>query len=105
MLLGIDPRREPWVAWQVRRAVFTWGSWFDARRQETVERPIPQNQKPTMRVPKYSEGQLRAMLGLTSEDVGETGYRIEGGRIVTQADIERMALSVLRGNDDDDDEE
>jgi hypothetical protein len=103
--LGIDSRRDPWLAWQVRRAVYTWGAWFDARRQETVERPVPRDHKATMRVPKWSEAQLRQMLGIAPEATGtEIGYRIDGGRIVREREIEAMAKDVLSGAYGDEDE-
>jgi hypothetical protein len=98
----VDSKRDPWLAWQVRRAAYVWGTWFDARRNETVERPVPEKRKPTMRVPKYSEGQLRAMLGLATASADtEFGYRVDGGKIVTDREIEGLARDVLAGMWDD----
>lgn len=94
------------MAWQIRRAVYSWGAWFDARRNETVERPVPERKKPTMRVPKYSEAQLRAMLGLTEGAGGTTelGYRTADGRVWTDKEIEALAMDVLAGDLTDDED-
>lgn len=56
MLLGIDPRQDPWLAWQIRRATWTWGRWVDARLAETREVPDsrPRRRGPTRLVPKYT---------------------------------------------------
>jgi hypothetical protein len=64
-MLGIDTRADPWLAYQVRSAVYAFGTWFEARCKETREEPMPETKrKPTRTVPKYSETQLRAFLGL-----------------------------------------
>lgn len=65
-LLGIDPIADAWQAWQVRRAVYQWGTWFEHRRDETREVPAPRRSKSMMRVPKYDERDLRQMLGITA---------------------------------------
>lgn len=76
MLLGLDPQADAWLAWQLRRAVFAFGDWFDRQREATVERPAPKHQKPMIRVPKYDEAQLRAMLGIDGAD--GTGWAGDG---------------------------
>lgn len=68
-MLGINPLTDSWFAWQVRSAVFRFGTWFEARQQETKEVDMPETRgKPKRLVPKYSESQLAAMLGLASAD-------------------------------------
>jgi hypothetical protein len=69
--LGINPQTDSWFAWQVRSAVFRFGTWFEARQQETKEVDMPEHRgKPKRLVPKYSESDLAAMLGLTGADGG-----------------------------------
>lgn len=68
-MLGIDTRADPWLAFQVRSAVYAFGTWFEARCKETREEPMPETKrKPTRTVPKYGEGQLRGFLGLGADD-------------------------------------
>ena len=95
-LAGIDPRADSWLAWQLRRAVWAFGSWFDRQREATVEKPAPRTQKPTIRVPRYSEGQLRAMLGLEDGDTTAPGPN-GGTRRVTDEDLDAAAYALLRG--------
>ena len=49
--------------------MFRFGTWFEARQQETKEVDMPEQRgKPKRLVPKYSQGDLAAMLGLTGAD-------------------------------------
>jgi hypothetical protein len=89
ILAGIDPRAEPWLAWQFRRAVYAFGEWFDRQREATIERPVPKDHKPMMRVPKYDEARLRAMLGLDSEP--------PDGSVAGTDPADELARSLLRG--------
>lgn len=64
-MLGTNPLREPWTAWQLRSAVFTFGHWFEMQIEAMKEAPMPETKrKPTMMVPKFSNEDLRAMLGV-----------------------------------------
>lgn len=92
VLAGIDPGSDGWLAWQFRRAVFAFGEWFERQREATVERPAPKNQKPTIRVPKFSEGQLRAMIGLDGDEGAP------GSLIVPDPVLDEQARALLRGD-------
>ena len=56
-------------------AVVSFANRFEALRQETVERPAPERKKsrPTVRVPKFSEAELLAMLGIDGGGRQEAG--------------------------------
>lgn len=56
-------------------AVVSFANRFEALRQETVERPAPERKKsrPTVRVPKFSEAELLAMLGIDGGGGPEAG--------------------------------
>jgi hypothetical protein len=58
-----------------------------------------------MRVPKYSEKALRAMLGLTADEAVDLGYRTADGRVWSDAEIEALTRDALSGewSDDEDD--
>jgi hypothetical protein len=87
----LDPRAEAWLCWQVRRAVFAWGTWFEAQREATVEKPAPRAHRATVRVPKFGEDQLRAMLGLDRDGLpGPNGAAPED-------DLDRIAAAFLAG--------
>ena len=94
-LLGLDTRAEPWLAWQVRRAVYAFGTWFEAQREATVERPAPKHRPATERVPRYSEEQLRAMLGLGPDGEAESGLGDAYG--AATEDLDALASAFLAG--------
>jgi hypothetical protein len=65
VMLGVDPLVDQWLAWQIRRAVFTWGKWFESQQNEMMwgkaEDPPT---KGYVRIPRYSPAELDAMLGI-----------------------------------------
>jgi hypothetical protein len=86
-MLGVNPLIEPWTAWQLRSAVYTFGSWFDMQRSATKEAPMPDTKrKPTMTVPKYSTDELRAMLGI--------GPSADASFLVKDVDADRKAAEL-----------
>lgn len=80
------------MCWQVRRAVFAFGSWFEAQREATDERPAPKHRPATIRVPRFSEAQLRAMLGLDAD--GPDGA---DGMATPPDDLDEIAAAFLAG--------
>lgn len=90
----MDTRAEPWLAWQVRRAVYAFGTWFEAQREATVERPAPKHRPAVERVPRYSEEQLRAMLGL-GPDGEESGLGDAYGGATE--DMDALSAAFLAG--------
>ena len=79
-------------------AVVSFANRFEALRQETVERPAPERKKarPTVRVPKYSEAELLAMLGV---DPGG-GRRAEGGGMAFLPSPSEADWDALWGEDE-----
>jgi hypothetical protein len=80
----------------VRRAVWVWGTWFDRQRNATDERDAPKHQRPKVRVPRYSEAQLRAMLGLEPEADGPFHAN---GHAPPGDDLDELASAFLAGAD------
>jgi hypothetical protein len=95
----VDPIANSWLASQLLNAVYEFGTWFQARRDETVKVPAPKNDKPMMHKPKYSEDELRHMLGIPDKEPGAIGYKI-GERVYSDAEIERMAQGLMSRDDD-----
>ena len=91
VLLGIDPLRDSWVAYQVRRAVHRWGTWFQAQREATREVPVPKTKEtPKMRVPRYSNEQLLQMLGIGEQPMDAA----------TRKEVDDLAEQLLAGTVD-----
>jgi len=58
---------DPALAWDLDFAVRRFGSWFESQREATKDVPLSAADKkapPTKRVPKHTEAQLLAMLGI-----------------------------------------
>lgn len=90
-MMGINPLTDSWFAYQVRDAVFRFGVWFEARQQETKEVDMPDTRsKPKRLVPRYSEDDLRAMLGLTGANAG-----VSRDLTAPDADKDRQAAELL----------
>lgn len=106
-MLGIDPVRESWLAHQVREAIDRFGTWFEQQIDATERVPVPQGQKPHMLVPRYTDDQLKLMLGMDLTKPENVGYKV-GDRVFAEMDLDRTAREILRGwqfSDDDDDTE
>lgn len=76
--------RDPVVAFDVDQMAWTFGQWFDGKRQETV-RVKPRKSDGKVEAPRYSATELRRMLGL-----------IESTEItLTIADVDRIEADLL----------
>ena len=93
--LGVITQENPWLAWQINRAVMTFGRWVDARLEELVVRrdhsPAPKYR--TTLVKKYSYRQALGLEPLQGE--GEDPDIIDEARALLAGELELE--SWLRG--------
>jgi hypothetical protein len=62
-IFGLTEPGDHWLAIQVNRAVFRFGTFIEARRDETVETEAPKNKRRHMiEKPKYKPEEIREMI-------------------------------------------
>lgn len=63
VLYGLTNTEDQWLAYQVNRAVYRFGSWMKSKIEETVERQAkPASKRRTERVPKYTSDDIHRMI-------------------------------------------